>query len=297
MKQTNQTASDIKGAQDAGAASPNNALTNAKTTAVAVSAPEQTKAIPGLVPSDMIVPKVLCMQGLSELVAARKAQLGDIVRSTNAEKLGDPEHPIQFIPLSFPKTDWIIELMTAGKFKYKKSMARDAKNSGLEWNFWSDKDGNEVPFGTVGAVEARRVQRLSLFALLPQDIDAEAAEKKKMENGEFPDISKALMPVMISFRSFSFNAGKEVVSFFTQANSFKTQAYKYLLGLGCKMQQNDKGTFYVFQVDRARPQAVPAVYAQVVEYWANIVFAQDLVVDESADEGDVGIGGGGQTQF
>src|SRR6478736_4784251 len=137
----------------------------------------------GLVPSDIVIPKVLLMQGLSDLVAERKAQLGDIVRSTTAEKLGSPEKTLEFIPLSFPTSQWVIEMKKPGgnKFEYKKMIPRTAANSQLEWNFFADKDGNEVPAGTPGAFEAKRVQRLSLYALLPQDIEADLTEKKKME--------------------------------------------------------------------------------------------------------------------
>ena len=237
-----------------------------------------------IVPSDVLVPKVLLMQGMSELVKQRKAQLGDIVRSTNGQKLGDPEHAVDFIPLSSPESTWVIELNQTGKFEYKKTVPRTPKNSGDQWNFLADKDGNEVPPGTPGAIPARRINRLSLYALLPADVEADAVERKKAESGEFPDFSKALMPVLISFRSLSFPAGKEVATFFTQVASFKRNAYEAILKLKCHLEQNDKGSFYVFDVERNAPRPVKKEQLETVKYWADLVGSVALKVDESQDE-------------
>lgn len=263
---------------------------------------QQSQGIPGLVPSDIIVPKLLLMQGMSELMKdARKhnIQIGDIVRSTNVQKLGDPEHGVDFIPLSFPQGYWVIEVKKTdapdAKFEYKRMIPRDARNSGLQWNFWSDKDGNEVASGDqprpVGSFAARRVQRLAMYALLPGDIAADAAEKKKAASGEFPDFSKALMPILIAFRSFSFPAGKEVVSFFTQVKSFNRQAWEAILTLKCHMETNEKGSFYVFDVDRSKPRPVSKEDLGVVKYWAGIVATSELRVDESQDEDSASSGG------
>lgn len=259
------------------------AVTAPQNTALATM-PERTVVMEGLVPSDIIIPKVLLMQGLSDFVAKRQANLGDIVRSTTGEKLGNPEKPVEFIPLSFPQSYWVIEQKINGKFKYKTTVPRDAKNSGDEWTFWSDQNGNEVSKSTLNAIESRRVQRLACYALLPSDIEAELAEKKKAENGEMPDLSKALTPVLLSFRSLSFKAGKEVVTFFTQAASFKTQAWRYVLKLTCHHEQNDKGQFYLLGVDRNKPPVVKEELLPVVEYWVNVVNSQNLVVDEAHED-------------
>lgn len=267
-----------------------------------LTATENPPTMVGLVPTDIIIPKVLLMQGMSDFVMTRKAQLGDIVRSTNVEKLGDPEHPFAFIPLSQPESQWVIEVKPPGsdKFKYVRQMKRDSTNSGLDWTFHADKDGNEVPAGTPNSLPGKRVQRLSFFALLPGDVAADQAERAKADRGELPDFSKALTPVLIGMRSFSFPAGKEVVTFFSQAASFKQPAWKYTLQVGCKVKTNEKGTFWHFTVDRSKPQPVAKELLPQVEYWAQIVknAAGKLQVDESQDEEAGGLGGqGGTAQF
>lgn len=249
----------------------------------------QTQSLAGVVPTDVVVPRILLMQPTSDFVHERKAQAGDLVRSTTVEKIGEPGKTLEFIPLSLPVASWVIEVKqpNASKFEFKRIEPRTASNGNLPWSFRVDLQGNEVPAGTPNSLEARRVQRLSLFAILPSDIDAEIAEKKKAEKGGFPDFSKALMPVEIGFRSTSFRAGREVLSFFTQAASFKQPAWKAILKLTCHQEQNDKGTYYVMDVDRSKPTPVKEAHLPMVSHWAEIVNTQNVTVDEVLEETDV----------
>lgn len=261
-----------------------------------------------VIAADIIIPKLLLMQGMSEFVAKRQCQLGDIVRSTTREKMGDPEHSVPFIPLSRPESWWIIEVQAKGKDKYEYShmIRRDSQNSGLPWNFFSDDKGQEVP-ESGHALRARRVQRLMFYALLPGDIKAQEAEISKAEKGEFADFGKTLMPVVISCRSLSFQAGKEVVTWFTQVEGINQElrkrnspiqrkAWEAILKLGCRVESNDKGTFYVYTVDRAKPEPVSKEDLSTVAHWASIVSTTKLRVDESVDE-DAASTTTGQTQF
>jgi hypothetical protein len=57
--------------------------------------------------SDVIIPKILCMQATSELVAEGKARMGDFVDSITHEVLGSVDSPIKFIPFHMEKV-WIV---------------------------------------------------------------------------------------------------------------------------------------------------------------------------------------------
>lgn len=221
--------------------------------------------------SDLIVPYLTIAQGMSESVKERKAQMGDIVRSTNFEKLGDPDKPVEIIILGKPKEDWIIEQKVGNRFEYRRTEPRTAKTERLDWNFWADAEGNELPQGAPGALEWRRVKRLLVFALLPHDIAANEAEIAKLERGELPDPSKALTPIAISFRSTSYNAGKEVVTFFEKAKTVRTPVWRYKLKFSCYLDKNDQGSFYVAKVDTNAPQAVPKEQLELVGQWAAVL--------------------------
>src|SRR4051794_30344857 len=73
----------------------------------AVAAPMSLEGMEGIDASDILIPKLLLMQGLSELVAEGKFQMGDIVNSVTQAKLGDKTKSIEFIPIATFKT-WVV---------------------------------------------------------------------------------------------------------------------------------------------------------------------------------------------
>lgn len=220
--------------------------------------------------SSIIIPKLLLMQGLSEFVNDRKAQQGDMVRSTTGEKLGDLEVPVEFIPLTFTNT-WILNEKIGGKFEYRGQEPMTAKNQDLPWEF--KKDG----------ADWRRIKSLNVYALLPKDIRAEAEELKKAASGEMPDPDKALLPVMISFRSTGYSAGKSISTHFAKAKTFGLKGYVSVMKLKCYQEKNDKGAFYVFSVENAGKTLKEDLV--VCEKWYTLLTSQNvnIQVDESED--------------
>lgn len=231
--------------------------------------------------SDVVIPRLLLMQGMSDLVKTRKAQAGDIVRSVDAYKMGSPDATFEFIPLSTPIPSWIIERKLEGnnRFTYFSREKRTAKNEMAPWQYTADMDGNEGK----GNIQYRRIKCLSLYVLLPQDIDAFMVEKKKAENGEMPDLSKALTPLLVEFRSTGFRAGKEITTYYTQASQFGTNPSYYKLKLGCAMESSDDNDYYVFTVDRAKPTPITKEQKSYVDYWTGIVNAGNVKVDDTSD--------------
>lgn len=221
--------------------------------------------------SDIVIPKVLLMQGLSELVGERKAQIGDMVRSTTAEKLGDDKAPITFIPLKM-QNSWTIQEKINGKYEFRRIEARTAANEDAPWDY--------VESGT----DWKRVKTINVFALLPKDI---AAFKEEIKN-EVIDLEKTLMPVVISFRSKSFNAGKDVATFFTKVKANlqynkNVAPYKYELSLTCKQEENDKGKFFVFKVGKSQPIAQDLI--EEAAKWYQILNTTKNIKIDVSDEG------------
>lgn len=220
---------------------------------------QKTQAPQGeqILASDVIIPKLWLMQGLSELVADGKAIAGQIVRSTSGEVVGDPKTALEFIPLTF-QNKWVIQEKIGKKYEYRKTLNRDG---GLEdaHKEVTDQTGENLPWDFKhNGTEWKRVKVLNVFALLVNDVKAEQAEFDKFKaTGEVPDLNKTLMPVVISFRSTSYNAGKSVVSHFVKALSpaqarFGVKPYQYTLNLKCYQDKNDMGSFYVYEVTQGR---------------------------------------------
>lgn len=239
---------------------------------------------PTILKSDLIVPYMSLGQGLSEAVQEKKVELGDIYRSTSGEKLGDPDHPVDVILLHPPKADWVYEQKGKSKFEFRHTEPRNASNETLPWSFWADDDGVPMEPGAKGASEWRRVKRLTVFALLPRDIESMKAEMAKVEAGELPDPNKALLPVALSFRSTSYATGRELINFVAQCNTFKTPVYKYQLPLFDVLEKNDDGSFYVWKTDRTKTKAVAKDHIPFVESWIQQLGAGvALKVDEEGE--------------
>lgn len=221
--------------------------------------------------SDIIVPYVGLAQASSEAVKSRAVQMGDIYRTTNLESLGGPDKLVDVIFLDAPQNNWILEQKEGNRFQYRGIEKRNASNENLPWTFWADKDGNEMAEGQPGATEWRRVKQMRVFAILPKDIEASKEEIKKIELGELPDPNKALTPVVFTFRSSSYKAGKEIATFFSQAQSMKAPIHRYILGATCTLEKNDEGSFYVWKIQRNPTKAVTKEDLPLVEEWVKIL--------------------------
>lgn len=244
--------------------------------------------------ADVLIPMVLLMQGLSDLVSEKKAVMGDIVRSTTGEKIGDENTTVEFIPLTFQNL-WVIQELVGKKYEFRKIIPRmsvvrpeDVREETLRP--LHEKQDDSLPWDfTHNGTQWKRVKLLNLFAILPRDIQAFNAElARAQETGEMPDIEKALTPVVIPFRSTGFKAAKKVITHFTKAQSmaqYGAKAYAYALPLTCHQEKNDQGTFYVYDVGSSRP--VTKTELAEAAKWVSILSSQKVSVHN--DEEVVGV--------
>lgn len=238
-----------------------------------------------IIRTDALIPRLLLMQGLSEFVQDRKAQQGDMVRSTNVEKLGDPEVSVELIPITF-QNRWRLEEEVKGKFEFRGSEPRTAKNDEQPWEF------------THMGAKWKRTKVIDLYAVLPKDIAAEDAEKKKVqETGEMPDLNKTLMPVLVSFRSSSYKAGKKIVDHFIKAQTFNAKAHYYKMNLKTYQDKNDKGSYYVFDLEGSKP--ITANEREVADHWQGILARNidSIQVHEVDEAGEVAAKETGNSQY
>lgn len=232
--------------------------------------------------SDVLVPRLLLAQAMSNVVKQRKVQSGDLFRSTDLKVLCSPGSSIDFIPLCEPRADWVIECKVGNRFEYRGIEPRNASNDNENW-YWL---GNELGEKGKGNTEWRRVKMLSLYALLPSDIEEEEKELEKAASGEMPDLSKSLTPILFRFRSTSYDAGKDVCTFFAQAANFKQNAWKYQLKVSSAEEKSEHGDYFIFKVDRSKPTPIKKEHSSKVEYWARLVKGTALKVDESKENTD-----------
>ncbi len=248
--------------------------------------------------SDMVIPKLLLMQGLSDFVSDRakdpvtgqEIRQGDVVRSTTGQVLGGPDKPFPIIPLRYTSL-WMHQERIPGKTKpeFRGYVPRDA---GLHdpGKGEIEKTGENLPweFKHLGA-EWVRTKVIRLYALLPGDIDSFLSMIERVkESGEMPDLEHALLPVVIDFRNTSYAAGKDVASYFLKIREmaqYGAQPYGYSMLLGCGKEENDKGVFYVYQAGKTEKLA--AKFITEAKRWYATLGHANIKVDERDAADDV----------
>lgn len=234
--------------------------------------------------SDIVLPKILLQQALSDFVKQRKAQSGDLVRSTNGEKLGDLEVPLEFIPLTFQNL-WMLSEDEKGKgnkidYAFRGYEERNASNESMEWDFI--KDGTSW----------KRTKVMNVYALLPRDLDRMAEAKKKyLETGELPDLDTAVLPVVIQFRNTSFKGGKDVATLFIKAADIAQQlgvevpVYGRTMKLEVHEESNEEHDYFVLRSTESGP--TKKEYLSDCNRWRTtmINMGNDIKIDESDNSG------------
>ncbi len=166
---------------------------------------------------DVIIPKILLMQGLSELVSDGKAKIGDYVDSISGEILGSIEKPLKIIPFHMNKV-WIVSSRKVGesKFEFERYEEVTAANQGYPLT--------EV----MGDQEIKYEYALQFYVLRPEDTS---------------------MPYVLTFKSTSSRAGRILsTQMYVRNKAAGLVPPAYIMELGGKKDKNDKGTFAVMEV-------------------------------------------------
>lgn len=200
-------------------------------------------------PRDLVVPKILCMQGLSTLVSEGKAVMGEIRDSMNGKKLGDSKEALEIIPFHVNKT-WVIFEEINGKLQYKEQVPQTAEN--FNWP-WEDM---------VNGVKVRRDQSINYFVLLPWEIKEEI-----------------YFPYMISFRRTSYLAGKKLETARVKYGAFSKPVFVKTFNLHAVRKENELGKFYIFDITENRKTTDEEIKA--VERWKSVIESTNIRVDDS----------------
>ena len=191
---------------------------------------------------DIIVPKVLLMQGLSEAVSDEKAKLGDFLYSLDDEVLGGIDKPINFIPFHYERI-WIVK--HDGEFHHIEPVT--AANENMPWE---ELQGN---------VQVQNIYCINVYAMLESDLS---------------------LPVIIPFKSTSLKAGKKVVTqmdFKNKAAGLIPPAKA--MELSATKVKNDKGTYAVLDAKEVRSSSKEEVASAF--QWYQAVNAGNVKADDS----------------
>ncbi len=212
---------------------------------------------------DLLIPKLLTMQGLSKLVAAEKATMGDIVNSVTGEVLGGKSKPVNVIPLKIFKT-WVRYKIQGGSPMYIGTEPFTPENANRPWE--ESVDGGKI----------RNDQALNFYVMLEEDMKKPFA-----------------LPFVLSFRRTSYRNGRKLVNHFAQAEAIHQEAFGGTVELRTEKQQNDQGIFYVFDVGATK--ATNPEYAAKCELWMKTLAEAKVTIDDSDEEEKVSSSAGAAT--
>jgi hypothetical protein len=195
---------------------------------------------------DIVIPKLLLQQGLSEGVTSGKAKLGDYINSVTGEVLGSVDKPVEFTPFLMQK-QWVIQVHNGRKWEYHSIEKMTASNENASWEF-TGPDGKKY----------KRVYTYNFYIL----------------------VKDQPLPLLLSFSSSSAKAGKELCTQMYSVNAIqKLPPPAKTMELYGKIDKNDDGTFAVKQV-RVKRASTPEEMALAFD-WFSTFSAGSVNVDSS----------------
>lgn len=164
---------------------------------------------------DMVIPKILCMQGLSDLVSDGKAKMGDFVDSLSNEVIGSIDEPVKIVPFHMEKI-YIISKREKGASRYEFDRIEPVTNQ--NYPFEDEVDGLQYKYEYC----------LQFYCLRPEE---------------------TTLPYVVSFKSTSLKTGKVLsTQMFVRNRAAGLVPPAYTMLLTGRKEKNDLGTYIVMEV-------------------------------------------------
>lgn len=207
--------------------------------------------------SDIKIPLALLMQKMSVLVDEEKAKAGEIRGSLEGNLLGGVDKPFYFVPLQIQNV-WVEKIPATKKFVGV--YPRTRLNEKQDLTYINDQ-GEEVV----------RTKQIDVFCMSLEELNSGEA-----------------LPYKLSFKVTSYDAGKTMITLATKLMMFGKPLYNYVFKVSTIKKENDKGSFYVFDLSQDKTPEGKSVYSvpsthQLCQYWASQVGSGKVVADDSAD--------------
>ncbi len=172
---------------------------------------------------DIVVPRLLLMQNVSEMVGDDEAKMGDILNAQTNEVIGGLDKPVEIIPLKMFKT-WRVLDMTKKPAKFLREEPMTAENEKDPWEF------------SEGGQERRRDYSIHFFVLVKKEVDEDEA-----------------FPCLVSFRRTSVKAGKHLATqLFKMAALGKPNWFRTAM-LSVGKDKFETNTYALYQIERGNP--------------------------------------------
>ena len=207
--------------------------------------------------SDIKIPLALLMQKMSVMVDEEKAKAGEIRGSLEGNLLGGVDKSFTFVPLQIQNV-WVEKIPATKKFVSVYPRTRLNEKQDLTY---TNEQGEEVV----------RTKQIDVFCM----------DLAELNSGE-------ALPYKLSFKVTSYDAGKTMITLATKLMMFGKPLYNYVFKVSTIKKENDKGTFYVFDLAQDKTPEGKSVYSspsthQLCQYWASQVGSGKVVAHDEAD--------------
>lgn len=200
----------------------------------------------GITANDIIIPKVLLMQAISQAVKDRKVFAGDFLHSIDEVKL---ESPVEFIVLNYFK-----EILTYENKLYIKKEP---------WTH--QKEVDMVREETIAGVVVNKSVSHNFTVVLTKDIE-----------------EMTPFPMVISFKKTSVKAGKKLCTQLLMLEEFGAKPQDKTFKLSAKEESGDNGSYFVFEVSPGRKSTDDE--KKVAYRWADRLKTVNVVIDDKDEE-------------
>ena len=168
---------------------------------------------------DMLIPRLMLQQPLSDYVAKGKATPGDIVESINGDTVAKKGESIEIIPITTFKT-WMRYKQVQGKWEFEEQVPFSVSNAG--WQYEETKDG----------IVWRNDSVLNFFVLLATKLTE--------------------LPHLLAFKRSSYHTGRKLSTHFQTASMKKMPAAATVFKLSAQLTTVDKNSFWTFNLEKSR---------------------------------------------
>lgn len=227
----------------------------------------------GISNADILIPRILLMQGLSEAVSDGAAAAGDLLRSTTKKVLARKGEAIDFIPLMSFKT-WITSEKVGEKFEYRDESPMNSANEHLPLEY-TERNAAGL------SAHWRRDKSINLYVLLATDIIRQKRAEEAMAKGEMPSAEDALMPCLIAFRRTGYRTGREMLTYFKSCEQFRAPPASGVYRLTSFLEKGDKGAYHVMKCEQVGRSSVEQL--TVAKAWYDVLHSAKVAVDAEVE--------------
>lgn len=173
----------------------------------------------GLEMSDVLIPKIFLMQGMSDFVMNGEAKIGEFRDSIDGSLLTDNHGNLDVIVFDSFKTWQVFEVIgEKRKFARREDYTMDTANLPYEW--------------TEGGKQYHRDKVFHFYCLLPHAIED--------------------LPYVLSLSRTNTQAAKQLSTIFAKLQRMKHPSAAVVVTLTARKTENEKGIFFVIDAKQAR---------------------------------------------